>query len=91
MLLASEIRKILHGYGIHSATIQPEFIEDQIDEKYQPTDQDLDSESSEDEKLHVHGIERVSTVTNSVYPDNSKNANTSSFEVYTNNNLQLAY
>ncbi|KAL7311752.1 Zinc resistance conferring protein, variant 2 [Mucor circinelloides] len=80
MLLASEIRKILHGYGIHSATIQPEFIEDQIDEKYQPTDQDLDSESSEDEKLHVHGIERVSTVTNSVYPDNSKNANTSSFE-----------
>ncbi|CAO0801644.1 unnamed protein product [Mucor circinelloides] len=80
MLLASEIRKILHGYGIHSATIQPEFIEDQIDEKYLPTDQDLDSESSEDEKLHVHGIERVSTVTNSVYPDNNKNANTSSLE-----------
>ncbi|KAI8983479.1 cation efflux family-domain-containing protein [Pilobolus umbonatus] len=28
MALGSEIRKILHGYGIHSATIQPEFIED---------------------------------------------------------------
>ncbi|KAL0138063.1 cation efflux protein [Mucor lusitanicus] len=62
MLLASEIRKILHGYGIHSATIQPEFIEDQIDEKYQPTDQDImDDSSKDDEKLQVHGIERVST------------------------------
>ncbi|OAC99828.1 hypothetical protein MUCCIDRAFT_147678 [Mucor lusitanicus CBS 277.49] len=59
MLLASEIRKILHGYGIHSATIQPEFIEDQIDEKYQPTDQDImDDSSKDDEKLQVHGIER---------------------------------
>ncbi|GAN06921.1 conserved hypothetical protein [Mucor ambiguus] len=82
MILASEIRKILHGYGIHSATIQPEFIEDQIDEKYQPTDQDMD-DSKDDEKVQVHGIERVSTVTNSVYQsngdDNSKN--TSSIEL----------
>ncbi|KAL9555231.1 hypothetical protein MBANPS3_002442 [Mucor bainieri] len=79
MMLASEIRKILHGYGIHSATIQPEFIEDQIDEKYQPTEE-LDDNS--DEKLHVHGIERVSTVTNPVYQSNSdNNKNTSSIEV----------
>lgn len=35
MSLASEIRKVLHSYGIHSATIQPEFVEDQIDEKYE--------------------------------------------------------
>ncbi|KAF1800594.1 cation efflux family-domain-containing protein [Mucor lusitanicus] len=95
MLLASEIRKILHGYGIHSATIQPEFIEDQIDEKYQPTDQDImDDSSKDDEKLQVHGIERVSTVTNSVYQNSGdNNKNTSSVEVFmfTNNNLQPAY
>jgi zinc transporter 1 len=35
MSLGSEIRKVLHSYGIHSATIQPEFVEDQIDEKYE--------------------------------------------------------
>lgn len=82
MLLASEIRKVLHGYGIHSATIQPEFIEDQIDEKYQPTGQDMDG-SKDDEKLQLHGIERVTTVTNSVYQinDDSKQ-NTSSIEVF---------
>ncbi|KAI8333756.1 cation efflux family-domain-containing protein [Blakeslea trispora] len=34
MTTASEIKKVLHRYDIHSATIQPEFIEDQIDEKY---------------------------------------------------------
>ncbi|KAI8066193.1 cation efflux family-domain-containing protein [Gilbertella persicaria] len=34
MVLASKIREVLHGYGVHSATIQPEFVEDQLDEKY---------------------------------------------------------
>lgn len=33
MTLGSQIRKLLHGYGIHSATIQPEFIDDQFNEK----------------------------------------------------------
>ncbi|CEP09003.1 hypothetical protein [Parasitella parasitica] len=77
MTLASEIRKILHGYGIHSATIQPEFIEDQIDEKYQPAEEDSDQESDR-EKLHAHGIERVTTINNSVYHNN--NAKTNSVE-----------
>ncbi|KAI8639692.1 cation efflux family-domain-containing protein [Parasitella parasitica] len=93
MILASEIRRVLHGYGIHSATIQPEFIEDQIDEKYQPADDESDQDSDR-EKLHAHGIERVSTVNNSVYQDNNTKINqTSSVEVNhcTNNNLQPAY
>lgn len=89
MVLASEIRKILHGYGIHSATIQPEFIEDQIDEKY--LDEELDEDEEGVEKLHVHGIEHGSAVKDSVYKNPN---NTSSIEVYyiqVNNNLQLAY
>lgn len=52
MILASQIRKVLHGYGIHSATIQPEFIEDQIDEKYQD---ELEDDDNEDIKaVHIH-------------------------------------
>lgn len=92
MILASEIRRILHGYGIHSATIQPEFIEDQIDEKY--LDDDLSEDAEGVKKLHVHGIEHVSAVKGSVYQNINNNNNTSSTEVYymqINNNLQLAY
>jgi zinc transporter 1 len=33
MTLGSDIRKVFHKYGIHSATIQPEFIDDKSDSK----------------------------------------------------------
>ena len=32
MTVASEIRRVLHSYGIHSSTIQPEYALDGIDE-----------------------------------------------------------
>ncbi|KAI7888320.1 cation efflux family-domain-containing protein [Mucor mucedo] len=51
MVLGSKIRKLLHGYGIHSATIQPEFIEDHLDEK---THIDDDDETNSDSKLIIH-------------------------------------
>lgn len=54
MKLGSQIRKLLHGYGIHSATIQPEFIEDRLDEKAN-YDEDTHSESN----LIIHGREQV--------------------------------
>lgn len=54
MKLGSQIRKSLHGFGIHSATIQPEFIEDTLDEKAH-YDDDIDSEN----KLIIHGVEQV--------------------------------
>ncbi|KAI8061976.1 cation efflux family-domain-containing protein [Thamnidium elegans] len=55
MKLGSQIRKLLHGYGIHSATIQPEFIEDTLDEKSHYND-DINSES----ELIIHGVEEAS-------------------------------
>ncbi|GAA5801136.1 hypothetical protein HPULCUR_006578 [Helicostylum pulchrum] len=75
MKLGSQIRKLLHGYGIHSATIQPEFIEDTLDEKAPYVD-DADSES----KLIIHGIEQVpnSPATNSVVSLNEELQNNSS-------------
>ncbi|KAI9256304.1 cation efflux protein [Helicostylum pulchrum] len=75
MKLGSQIRKLLHGYGIHSATIQPEFIEDTLDEKAPYVD-DVDSES----KLIIHGIEQVpnSPATNSVVSLNEELQNNSS-------------
>lgn len=57
MVLGSRIRKLLHGYGIHSATIQPEFIEDQLDEKSQFDD---DDETNSDSKLIIHGVQNAS-------------------------------
>lgn len=39
MSLAIQIRSILHTYGVHSATIQPEFTDDHhTDEKYMKDD-----------------------------------------------------
>lgn len=44
MKSASEIRNLLHQFGIHSATIQPEFVNhDDIDEKL-----DIQSENKSD-------------------------------------------
>jgi zinc transporter 1 len=70
MVLASQIRKVLHGYGIHSATIQPEFIEDQVDEKYQielaDTNEDDHNDESEDTKtVHISSNNHVYDVNNS--------------------------
>jgi zinc transporter 1 len=42
MSLSSKIRKLLHSYGVHSATIQPEFVDDgtnKIQEETTPTNQ----------------------------------------------------
>lgn len=32
MSVANEIRQVLHGFGVHSSTIQPEYVEDRQDE-----------------------------------------------------------
>ncbi|GAA5808902.1 hypothetical protein MFLAVUS_002301 [Mucor flavus] len=75
MKLGSQIRKSLHGFGIHSATIQPEFIEDTLDEKAH-YDDDIDSEN----KLIIHGVEQVpnSPGMNSVVSLNEELQNNSS-------------
>ncbi|KAI8348021.1 cation efflux family-domain-containing protein [Choanephora cucurbitarum] len=51
MATATEIKKILHRYGIHSVTLQPEFIEDQIDEKYIDCENQTEKESSSSIKV----------------------------------------
>lgn len=61
MELGSKIRKLLHGYGIHSATIQPEFIEDQLDEKTHFDDED---ETDSDSKLIIHDVSLGSALNN---------------------------
>lgn len=61
MELGSKIRKLLHGYGIHSATIQPEFIEDQLDEKTHFDDED---ETNSDSKLIIHDVSLGSALNN---------------------------
>jgi zinc transporter 1 len=73
MLLGSEIRKLLHGYGIHSATIQPEFIEDQLDEKkvsphLQPIEDDNNSQSN---KVIIHHENTANSPTNSALTDSA--------------------
>ncbi|KAI9343376.1 cation efflux protein [Pilaira anomala] len=75
MKLGSQIRKLLHGYGIHSATIQPEFIEDRLDEKTH-YDEDTHSESN----LIIHGREQVpnSPSENSIVSLNEELQNNSS-------------
>ena len=56
MLLGSEIRKLLHTYGVHSVTIQPEFFDEKLDEKVPYLLEHEDAKKSNKE-----GIENAST------------------------------
>lgn len=83
--LSSEIRKLLHGYGIHSATIQPEFIEDQYDEKkvYQ-----IDEDPNQT-VIHVDGIEDAPRSLHALSVSNNDSFN--EVREKKNSNLQFAY
>lgn len=83
MTLASQIRKILHGYGVHSATIQPEFVEDQVDEKYQierqgEGDDDDDDDDYENSKsfsaIHIHATSSTSASNDVAYVANDNSS-----------------
>lgn len=86
MLLGSEIRKLLHGYGIHSATIQPEFIEDQllVDEKQVVHRHDsTPSSSSEQEQEEPQRMTAVTSPINSTMSDTNNHHDNLSSEVRT--------
>lgn len=60
MKLAREIRGCLHGYGIHSSTIQPEFLRSASIERDLLTDEhDAGSSSSNDHTTAVNGATTV--------------------------------
>jgi hypothetical protein len=83
MLLGFEIRKLLHGYGIHSATIQPEFIKDLLDEKQQFNHDNEDEDEATTTTttttkviLHTDNISPISsTMTNNADNTNNDNSN----------------
>lgn len=66
MTLGSQIRKLLHGYGIHSATIQPEFIDDPSNEKKSHQIQEATGDKPDDIES-VRSSPSLHALTNSVH------------------------